>query len=170
MNVMVQGVMTVDVATVPATITDITFDEGNNSPKVWTVLNTDHAATITGRYLTGGVPSVTSIEVPNAQSTKITDYIDPKTISVVSEGSSDTKLNFKLQLKKAIPAESKLHFQVTKYDAKDTKKTSGISSMDFVLPVDYVSTDNPTTANAASQPVAGNNVSKPDPTNNKKKP
>jgi hypothetical protein len=168
MNVLVQGVMTVDVATVPATITDITFDEGNDSPKVWTVTGTDLAGTITGRYLTGGVPNITSIEVPNAPSAKIADYIDPKTISVVSDGSSDSKLNFKLQLKKAIPSESKLHFQVTKYDTKDSKKTSGVNSMDFVLPVNYVST--PAAQGSAGKPDAANNAGKPTPTDKNTKP
>jgi hypothetical protein len=136
-NVLVQGVMTVNVATVPATITGITFDEGNDSPDVWTVLNKDHAATTTGSFLTGGVTEVTSIEVPTAQSAKIADYLDPTKISLVSDSSTDTKLNFKIQWKKEIPPGSKLHFQVTKYDPKDTKKTSGVKSMDFVLPVDY---------------------------------
>jgi hypothetical protein len=137
-NILVQGMMTVSVAIVPATITDITFDEGNNSPDVWTVTGKDHAATITGSFLTGGAPEVTSIEVPDAPSAKIADYLDATKISVVSEGSTDTKLNFKIQWKK-IPSGSKLHFQVTKYDPKDTKKTSGVKSMDFVLPVTYVS-------------------------------
>lgn len=137
-NVSVQGVMTVDVAIVPATITDITFDEGNSSSDVWTILNKDHAATVTGTFLTGGVPTVPSIEVPNNPSAKISDYLDPTKVSVVSDGSTDTKLNFKIQWTKEIPSGSKLHFQVTKYDPKDTKKTSGIKSMDFVFPVDYV--------------------------------
>jgi hypothetical protein len=127
----------VNVAIVPATIADITFDEGNDSSKVWTELNQDHAATMTGSFLTGGVPEVTSIEILTKPSAKIGDYLDPTKISVVSGGSTDTKLNFKIQWKQTIPPGSKLHFQVTKYDPKDAKKTSGVKSMDFVLPVEY---------------------------------
>ncbi len=121
-NILVQGVMTVNVALVPATITDITFDEGNNSPDVWTMAGKDHAATMTGSLLTSGVPEVTSIDVPGKPSAKIADYLDPTKISAVSEGSTDSELHFKIQWKETIPPGSKLHFQVTKYDAKDTKK------------------------------------------------
>lgn len=135
-NILVQGVMTVNVAIVPATITDITFDEGNDSLDVWTVTGKDHAATMTGSFLTGGVPEVTSVDLPTGKNEKGDKYIEA--ISVVSEGSSDTKLQFKLQLKDKIDSGSKLHFQVTKYDPKDIKKTSGVKSMDFVFPVNYV--------------------------------
>ena len=158
-NILVQGVMTVDVATVPAAITDLTFDEGNNSPAVWTGLNTDHAATMTGSFLTDGEPTVTGIEVPTKTNAQVKDYLDTSKISVVSDGSTDTKLNFKIQWTAQIPSGSKLHFQVTKYDPKDTKKASGVKSMDYVFAVNYVET-----------PAAANNVAKPTPADNKQKP
>jgi hypothetical protein len=137
--VRVQGVMTVDVTTVPGTITDITFDKGNNSPETWTVTGAtpvEQSATITGRFLTGAIPSVTSIEAPEGHSQKIADYIDPKSVSVVTDQSNDTKVVFKLQLKTTVPPGSKLHFIVTKVDSKDTKKS--VNSMDFMLSVNYL--------------------------------
>jgi hypothetical protein len=137
-SVLVQGVMTVDVTIVPPNITDITFDKGNDSADVWQEISNPLDGSVSGLFLTGGTLIVTSVEVPAEQSEKIADYLDPKTISVVSDESNDTRLRFKLQWKKPIPAGSKLHFQVTKSDPKDTKKTSGVKSMDFVLPVNYV--------------------------------
>jgi len=138
-DVFVQGIMTVDVTTVPASITDVTFDKGNDSPDVWNVTDgpVDLEGTIAGRFLTGGVPDFTSIDLPDGKSHKTDEYINPKTSSVVSDESNDTKLRFELQRKKKIPSGSKLHVRVTKYDAKDTKKISGVNSMDFVLPVNY---------------------------------
>jgi hypothetical protein len=139
-NILVQGVMTVNVDIVPATITDLTFDEGDHLTTTWTT-GKDHPATMTGSFLTGGVPGVTSIEVPdtpNKPRTDIKDYLDAqKGISVVSDGSTDSTLHFKIQWKQTIPSGSKLHFQVTKTDAKDTKKTSGVKSMDYLYAVTY---------------------------------
>jgi hypothetical protein len=136
-SVKVQGAMAVDVSTVPATITDITFDPANDSPDAWQETSKPVSGTITGRFLSGGVPELKSIEPAAGNSDNIADYIDAKTISIVSDQSNDAKLSFKLQWKKAIPPGSKLHFVVAKYDAKDTKKTAGVSSMEYVLPVNY---------------------------------
>jgi hypothetical protein len=142
-SVLVQGVMTVDVTIVPPSITDITFDKGNDSADVWQQISNPLDGSVSGRFLTGGTLIVTSVEVPAGESDKIADYIDPKTISVVADESNDTRLRFKLQWKKSIPEGSKLHFQVTKSDPKDTKNTSGVKSMDFVMPVNYVSKPKP---------------------------
>jgi hypothetical protein len=51
---------------------------------------------------------------------------------------SDSELHFKIQWKTAIPNGSKLLFQVTKTDPKDTKKTSAVKSMDYPFAVNYV--------------------------------
>jgi hypothetical protein len=135
-NVLIQGAMTVDVATVPATITDLSFDEGDHSSSTWAT-DKDHAATATGSFLTGGQPNFTGIDIPTAEGAKIADYLDATKISVVSDGSTDSTLHFKIQWTKQIPSGSKLHFQVTKYDPKDTKKTSPVKSMDYLYAVTY---------------------------------
>jgi hypothetical protein len=89
---------------------------------------------------------------------------------------SDSKLNFKIQWKKAVPNGSKLHFQVTKYDPKDTKKTSGVKSMEYLFAVNYQppaaanDTEKPAAADNADKPAPADNANKPAPADKKKKP
>ena len=138
-NVMVQGTMTVDITTVPGQIDPdgVTFGTGNGVPASWETTGKPIDIVIKGRYLTNAVLEITSIEPPPGNSSVITDYLDSKTITLVTDDSTDTRLHCKLQWTKAIPNASKLHLDVTKTDPKDPKKTA-IKSMDFVVAVSYV--------------------------------
>jgi hypothetical protein len=56
-HVVIEGAMTVDVNTVPATIYSVDFKNGN-LPSIWTTTGTNQSGSIAGVYLTGGVPAV----------------------------------------------------------------------------------------------------------------
>ncbi len=64
-NILVQGVMTVDVTTVPGGITDVVFDKGNDA---WQTVGSPLDTAISGRFLAGGTPSVTGIDLPDGTS------------------------------------------------------------------------------------------------------
>jgi hypothetical protein len=118
-----QGAMTVDVSTVPATIYDVQFDNGNTDASIWTKTNTPQTGTISGVYLTGGDP-----EVVDSKGTKYSDIA----ISKDTDGASDTELHFTMKISKCIPPTSKIYFVVnkspnqneTENSAKSTKKNS----------------------------------------------
>jgi hypothetical protein len=117
-KVLVGGIMTVDVSTVPAKIVSIDLDTGNENSKSWT--QGDHLGTIKGSFLLNGTP-----ELENPPS--------GVAVALVQQGSSDTELHFKLTLpdKFLTTKEQKLTFKVTK------NQTSGknIDSMTYDLPV-----------------------------------
>ncbi len=108
-HLVIEGAMTVDVATVPATIYSVDFD-GGNVPAIWTK-TTEQTGTITGVYLTGGVPSVVGDD---------SKAIEGVSISAVADGSSDTQLNFKMTLSKCISPGTKVNFVVTKSASTDS--------------------------------------------------
>jgi hypothetical protein len=103
-RVAIEGVMTVDVGTVPATIYSVDFDKGNEAT-IWTTTGTDQAGTISGVYLTGGIPSVVD------GSGKA---IKGVSVKAVAAGSSDTKLRFTMTLSQCILAGTKVLFVVNK--------------------------------------------------------
>jgi hypothetical protein len=109
-RVVIQGVMTVDVATVPATVYSVDFD-GGNVPGIWTKTKVAQTGTITGVYLTGGNPTVVG------DNGKAINGID---IKAVAEGSSDTELNFTMTLTDCIAPGTKVNFVVTKNSAGDS--------------------------------------------------
>jgi hypothetical protein len=82
-KVVVGGIMSVDVSTVPASIVSVDLDGGNSSPNNWS--KGAHVGSIKGSYLLNGTPIL----------------IDPPKdvqISAVLQGSSDSELRFQLQL------------------------------------------------------------------------
>jgi hypothetical protein len=103
-RVAIEGVMTVDVATVPATIYSVDFDKGNEAT-IWTTTGTDQAGTISGVYLAGGIPSVVD------GSGKA---IKGVSVKAVAASSSDTKLQFTMTLSQCIPSSTKVYFVVNK--------------------------------------------------------
>jgi len=105
LHVVVSGVMTVNVATVPATIYGVTFKDGNTNSAVWTATGTERDGSISGLYLTGGTPYIVD---ENGKP------IDGITIQKVDDGSTDTQLNFKMTISKCIPSSTKVYFVVAK--------------------------------------------------------
>jgi hypothetical protein len=118
-RVVVGGIMTVDVNTVPATITSVDLDGGNSNPNSWT--KGDHSGSIAGSYLQNGTPVL--VKPPNGV-----------TITAVQDGSTENVLRFKLTLpdKFLTTSETKLTFMVTKKDK--TGKATDSSTYDLPVP------------------------------------
>lgn len=121
-HIVIGGEMTVDITKVPATITSIDMDNGNDSADTWKA--STQTGVIHGSFLTSGTP-----DIKEAKDLGITD------IKAVSTGSSDTELHFTMTLSKAIPASTKLTFTVTKTDNAGNQ----VNSMPFVLTTDGTS-------------------------------
>ena len=124
-RVVVDGVMTVETGAIPAKIDSVEFDDGNNSPALWTTPGVKKG-TIKGLYLTGG-----KLTIAEAAKLGITE------ITMITDGSTDQALRFSFNTSKAIPSGEKLTFVVTKPDGKDSTKT--VDSMTYVFVVSYAS-------------------------------
>jgi hypothetical protein len=133
--VLVGGIMTVDVNTVPGDIVSIELDGGNDNPKNWT--EGDHLGAIQGSYLLNGTPEL--VGAPTGVQ-----------VVAVQDGSTASTLRFKLTL----PAnfltaqEQKLIFKVT----KSGKNGKGVDSMNYEMAVPTASSDAPKHDNSAAKP------------------
>lgn len=134
-RVIVGGEMMVNVDRIPATITSVNFDDGNDKAATWGV--GDHKGIIRGNYLKGG-----TITIDEAK-----QIGDPK-ITVDTENSNDQELHFSLALKQKVDPGTQLTFRVTKKD-KDGNKVQGLP---YVVPVQYTAA--PATAPASAVPGA----------------
>jgi len=151
-HILISGIMTENVDTIPAFISGVTIDPKARPEEFWVVKPAPAAkagekpapapalnAAIDGKYLTNGTPTITDIAPPPAAagkaaaSAKLSDYLDASSIKVVSDGSSDTKLNFSFELKESIPPGSTLTFMVSKKDASG----KATDSMKFPYKVTY---------------------------------
>ena len=83
---------------------------------------------ITGKFLSGGTPSIVDIAVPGKDSPKLTDYIVEKSLQVVQ--SSDASLAFKFTLAGTIPSGTKLTFKVSRTLPKSTTDAATPGSAD----------------------------------------
>lgn len=117
-SVALDGAMTVDVATVPATIYSVDF-KGGNAPTIWTTAGTAQTGTIKGVYLSGGVPSVVDASG---------DPIGGITTTPVTAGSTDTVLNFTMTIKSCIPSSQKVFFVVKKVPSASASANSAKSA------------------------------------------
>jgi hypothetical protein len=105
-RVVVGGILTVDVNTVPATITSISMDGGNDSADL--LKAGDHLGVIKGSYLSGATPVVTA-----ADGTQVT-------VSAVAAESTSSQLRFKMTVPDGFKAQT-LNFKAVKKD-KDGKE------------------------------------------------
>jgi len=95
-HVVVGGVMSVDVASVPATIYEVDFNSGNTNASIWSTAGKQDGK-IVGVYLSGAMPSVVDATgVP----------IDGISLTAVPESSSDTELAFQMT---ALQVHSSIH-------------------------------------------------------------
>jgi len=115
-RVVVGGILTVDVNTVPATISSVTMDGGNDSADFANA--GDHLGVMQGSYLSGATPVVTA-----ADGTQMT-------VTAVPQESTPSQLRFKLTLPDGFKAQS-LTFKAVKKD-KDNKD---IESMAFPVAI-----------------------------------
>jgi hypothetical protein len=121
--VIIDGVMTVEVDTVPAAIDDITFDGNANTPAFWA--SGEHRATLQCRFCANG-----QVIIQEAS----TLGIDP--VKVIGDESNEHKLTFSFKLTKPVDTNTVLHIVVTK-PSSDPKKSDGIKSMPFSYTVSY---------------------------------
>jgi hypothetical protein len=154
-DVVVGGLMTVDVGAVPASVQRVTFD----SPDSIAFANscTVQSGAIEGQFLTGGTPSLTAVDLPSDlpaaysafKGKKVADFLD--SITVDSDKSNDLSLAFNLQLKNPIPPKSTLHFTVSKTTAAGSNTAQTLKSADITYTVsDYTPAKTPTFSSASS--------------------
>jgi len=115
-RVVVGGILTVDVNTVPATVSSVTMDGGNDSSEL--LKPGDHLGVMQGNYLSGATPVVTA-----ADGTSIT------AIAVAGE-STPTQLRFKITIPGNFSAQT-VKFKAVKKD-KDGKD---LNSTDFPVAI-----------------------------------
>jgi hypothetical protein len=133
-TVTIDGVMTVDITTIPARIDGVAFEESATckevgSPCFWAETTADdgvRTGTISGSFMTGG-----SVEIMEAEALGITE------VKTLSEGSSDRLTHFSFKLTKPIPAGTKLHFLITKPKAGSGGPTATIDSLTWEYPVGF---------------------------------
>lgn len=124
-HVVVDGVMSIDTATLQARIENVTIDK-DTDPETWKVSDnstkTTITGTITGSYLTGGTPVIQEAKADNIKSVKI-----------VTEGSNDQALKFSLHLGQALKPGDHLTFVVEK--ATKDSKAAPVDSTPFLYVV-----------------------------------
>jgi hypothetical protein len=137
-RVEVGGAMTANTNSVPATIQNVRLDN-NSSGGAWNTTCTETAGTLSGSYLTGGLPSISRIAGPGGAplAAAVSTYVTPIPFLVNSGTSNDQTIRFSLEFSTPIPIGSTAYFQVTKYDPSDTAKAHPIQSSEFGLPVTY---------------------------------
>jgi hypothetical protein len=116
----VDGVMTVEVDSIPAAIDDIKFDGDATKQSFWAP--GDHKAALLCRYCAGG-----QVSIDEAATLGITD------VKVQSDQLDEHQLTFSYKLTKPIDIGTVLHFVVTKPSA-DPKKAKGIESTHWAAP------------------------------------
>jgi hypothetical protein len=116
-RVIVGGDMTVDVDRIPATITSITMDEGNQNAATWK--KGKHSGVISGNFLSCLTPSLTD---PTALS---------KIAFTADQNSSSKDLHFTMDLPSDVSSGTNITFIVTKSDKQGNK----IRSTPFVFPI-----------------------------------
>jgi hypothetical protein len=117
-RLVVGGVMTVDVDTVPASIESIDFDESAGA-MLWSETG-QKKGTIHGRYLSNG-----NLTILEADQLKITD------VAAIADGSNDEALRFQITLTNSVAPGSKLTFRVDKKD-NNQKPVEG-SKFEYVV-------------------------------------
>jgi len=126
----------VDTNLVPATITAVKMDEGNDNANVWSKPGTK-SGVIVGSFLVGGSPVIVEA-----------DKLGIENVTGLSSGSSNGILHFAFTLKQEIKTGTKLTFRVQKKGRSD----ESIVSMDFPLELNFLLRDGLTTV--ATEPVA----------------
>ena len=171
-RVVVNGIMTVDVDTIPATLTKISFDDESKGEALFSDSKDKATGVIEGKYLSNGTPKITAVSVPDDKTAKVDDYIVKDSVAAVAAGSTDSELHFTLQFTdKPLPTGSKLTFQVVKSSSKSVNNdstgansTETTNSMTLDYTVSYTATAAKTPATtktpAATKTPAGDDTRK----------
>jgi hypothetical protein len=130
-HVVVRGIMTVDVNSVPCTIDKVSFDKEKDSA-TWTVPKPAEGkepkpnqltGTIEGKFLAGCTPQIVDISVSGVKDAKLSDYVADNSLEAVTAKATDSSLPFKLELKASLKDGSVLTFQVSR-KSKDVDSDS----------------------------------------------
>jgi hypothetical protein len=132
-TVTVDGVMSVDINTIPPRIGGVELDDVVNcgsqkSQCFWSNIAADsgvRSGIVQGSYVTGG-----TVNLAEANALGITE------VKTISEGSTDQELHFSFKLTKPIDDQTKLHFTVTK-PAPGDDKTKTLDSLPWEYLVEY---------------------------------
>lgn len=87
-RIVVSGIMTVDVETIPATITNVTFDKQSEGASFWKDTNHKQTGVIEGKYLSNGTPVISAIELPAGTAVKTGAKAKGKTPAI--DGTANT--------------------------------------------------------------------------------
>jgi hypothetical protein len=126
-HVVIDGVMSVATASLPAKIESVEFDNEKTNSTLWTDTSKPLTGTIKGAYLTGGVPKIQN-----------SDSLGIENLVAVTDGSTDQALKFSFKLKKAIDDGTQLTFTVGKTAKDSTGAQTTSDSTPFTYKVQYV--------------------------------
>ncbi len=104
-GVYVDGIMTVDVATVPASIDKLNFDGDDSKPEFWSAAGVK-TGTIECRFCESGL-----LSIPEA------DQLGIKDVTTIADGSDDRHLKFSFSLTKPVAKDQTITFIITKKPA-----------------------------------------------------
>jgi hypothetical protein len=123
-RVVVDGVMTVETASLPAKIESVEFDNEKTNATLWTDTSKPLTGTIKGSYLTSGTPQIQGVVKDSGAS-----------IVAVSDGSTDQALKFSLTLKSAIKDGAQITFVVEKTAKDASGAAKKVDSTPFIYTV-----------------------------------
>jgi hypothetical protein len=125
-GVYVDGIMTVDLDAVPASIDQVVFDGDATKPEFWAVAGTK-TGTLQCRFCANS-----QVSILEADKLGITD------VTTVTDGSDDKNLKFSFKTTKPIEAGQSLTFVIVKKPSDPKKGTQEVKSTPFVYSVAYV--------------------------------
>jgi hypothetical protein len=76
-RIVVSGIMTVDVETIPAMITGVSFDKQSEGASFWSDTKDKQTGVISGKYLANGKPIITAIKLPETSTDKSNPTTNP---------------------------------------------------------------------------------------------
>ena len=128
-GVYVDGIMTVNINTVPASIDDVTFTGDSATPGFWTAIG-EKKGSIRCRFCQGG-----QVSILEKDDLGLTD------VAAIAEGSDDNNLKFSFKLTKPVEPQKTLTFVITKKSTDDKGATKEVKSQSFVYVVKYAPVD-----------------------------
>jgi predicted secreted protein len=123
-GVYVDGIMTVDVDTVPASIDQVTFDGDTSKPDFWTTPG-DKTGSVKCRFCEGGTVNIAESETLGIR------------VKTTNDDSDNQTLKFSFTTKDPIPPGQTLTFTVSKNPASSKSNTQTVKSSPFVYTVGY---------------------------------
>jgi hypothetical protein len=126
-HVVIDGLMSVATASLPAKIESVEFDNEKTNATLWTDTSKPLTGTIKGSYLTGGAPKIQN-----------SDALGIESLAAATDGSTDQALKFSFKLKNSISDGTQLTFTVEKTPKDATGAQTTSASAPFIYKVQYV--------------------------------